>query len=125
MASRSWQRNSHEEDPGHKLAWEDWHVPEDDLLPFVDGEQPAKVAAKIRKHLEACWTCRRRVEKVQQTISAYVEYYSDAYVDNVEPPPHGWSNFETSLRRVVAEASWRSALSMGFFLDLETSLACR
>jgi hypothetical protein len=93
---------------------EDWHVPEDDLLPFVDGEQPAKVEAKIRKHLEACWTCRRKVEKVQQTISAYVEYYTEAYVDHVEPPPHGWSNFETSLRRVVAEAGVRPALSDGF-----------
>lgn len=92
---------------------EDWHVPEDDLLPFVDGEQPAKAAAKIEKHLEACWTCRRRVEKIQQTISAYVEYYNDAYVNNVEPPPHGWGGFETGLRRTVAEAGWRYALSDG------------
>ena len=101
IAGTNWQRN------------EDWHVPEDDLLPFVDGEQPAKVEAKIRKHLEACWTCRRRVEKVQQTISAYVEYYSEAYVDHVEPPPHGWRNFETSLRRVVAEAG-RASRSFGW-----------
>ena len=98
---------------GTKWHREGWHVPEDDLLPFVDGEQPAKVAAKIEKHLEACWTCRRRVEKVQQTISAYVEYYSETYVDNVEPPPHGWGNFEASLRRAVAEAGWHSALSEG------------
>jgi hypothetical protein len=92
---------------------EDWHVPEDALLPFVDGEEPAKVAAKIGKHLEACWACRRRVEKIQQTISSYAEYYNEAYVDNVESPPHRWGSFETSLRRAAAEARWRSALSEG------------
>lgn len=87
-----------------------WHVPEDDLLPFVDGELPVKEAAKVRNHLEACWSCRQRIEKVQKTISAFVEYYNSGYVVGLDPAPGEWRTFDPKLKSVIAEADRESVL---------------
>jgi hypothetical protein len=85
----------------------EWHVPEDDLLPFLDGELPDKEAKKIRRHLEACWNCRARIEAVERTISAVVEYHNHAYVRGLPPPPGGWRTFDSELKSVAAETRRR------------------
>ena len=87
-----------------------WHVPEDALLPFVDGELPVKEATKVRSHLEACWSCRQRIEKVQKTISAFVDHYNQAYIVNLHPAPGEWRTFDSKLKSVVAEAGRESVL---------------
>jgi hypothetical protein len=53
-----------------------WHPREDDLLLYIDGELPARRHARIGAHLKACWACRAKVEKVESTISAFMDYRS-------------------------------------------------
>jgi hypothetical protein len=55
-----------------------WHPREDDLLLYIDGELPARRHARIGAHLKACWACRAKVEKVESTISAFMDYRSRA-----------------------------------------------
>lgn len=52
----------------------EWHPGEGDLLMYVDGELPSRKAALLRSHLNACWACRAKVEKVEATISAFMDY---------------------------------------------------
>jgi hypothetical protein len=52
----------------------EWHPSEGDLLLYVDGELPSRKAALLRSHLNACWACRVKAEKVEATISAFMEY---------------------------------------------------
>jgi hypothetical protein len=55
-----------------------WHPREDDLLLYIDGELPARRHARIGAHLKACWACRAKVEKVESTITAFMDYRSRA-----------------------------------------------
>ena len=55
-----------------------WHPREDDLLLYIDGELPARCHARIGAHLKACWACRAKVEKVESTITAFMDYRSHA-----------------------------------------------
>lgn len=52
----------------------EWHPGEGDLLLYVDGELPSRKAARLRSHLNACWACRVKAEKVEATISAFMDY---------------------------------------------------
>jgi anti-sigma factor RsiW len=87
----------------------EWHVPEDALLPFVDGELSDKEATKIRNHLEDCWSCRRRIEKIQATISAFVEYYNKACVVGWDPAPGEWRTFDSKLKAMMTKNDQQSA----------------
>jgi anti-sigma factor RsiW len=88
-----------------------WHPGEDDLLYYADGELSIAKRAEIKTHLEACWTCRAKAEKIQQTISSFIEYLNDGFVPNVDPPPMGWRTFDGKMNRAAAEAVKRPLLS--------------
>jgi hypothetical protein len=55
-----------------------WHPREDDLLLYIDGELSARRLARIGTHLKACWACRVKVEKLESTITAFMDYRSRA-----------------------------------------------
>jgi anti-sigma factor RsiW len=93
---------------------EDQHLSEGDLLLYVDGELPAKEGAKTQDHLQACWTCRTKMEKIQGTISAFVDYLDGTFARNLGPPPGGWRTFQARLRRVIAETGKLPAPSQPF-----------
>jgi len=82
---------------------EDWHISKDDLLVYIDGELPADEIRKTQSHLQACWTCRVALEKIEKTIAAFVGYLNHELVATVAPPPLGWRTFRGRLDRVIAE----------------------
>ncbi len=86
-----------------------WHVSDDELLCYVDGELGPKQAANIRDHLEACWTCRAKMEKIQQTIAAFVDYLNCDFAPNLDPPPRQWRTFRARMARVIVETGEPSA----------------
>lgn len=99
----------------HNLFETDWvgeesHPAEDDLLLYLDGELAAREAGAVRTHLEACWACRVKAEKIQETISAFIDYQNVVLTPHLEPPPQGWRTF-AQQNRAVAESARRSALS--------------
>jgi hypothetical protein len=64
--------------------WRRWllsgerHATDEDLLLFLDNEATGWRAARIRRHLDLCWTCRVRKENLQQAIHDYVAVRSQA-----------------------------------------------
>lgn len=64
--------------------WRRWwlsdgrHTPDEDLLLFLDNEVTGWRAARIRRHLDLCWSCRVRKENLQQAIHDYVAVRSQA-----------------------------------------------
>lgn len=86
----------------------DWHPTYDELQFYLDGELPAEEASRVRMHLEACWSCRVRSEKVQETIAAFIDYRSQM-LEALPEEPKQLRTFRARLRATV-EASGRRPL---------------
>ncbi|MCI0719647.1 MAG: zf-HC2 domain-containing protein [Acidobacteria bacterium] len=100
-------------------AKENEHPAEEELFCYVDGELTAQATAKIRAHLEACWSCRVRTEKTQDDIASFIHLLNSALAPglNPMPPPHGWRGFAAKVNRVMDETDHPSALA-GCFASL-------
>ena len=83
------------------------HPPPNMLLLFVDGELPAKEAAQLEAHLEACWPCRVKTKKLQDTIADIIEFDEQALTPRVSPP-NGWDNFQWQLGQLAASSCKQS-----------------
>ncbi|MGH9847957.1 MAG: anti-sigma factor family protein, partial [Blastocatellia bacterium] len=84
------------------------HPPEDDLRLFVDGELEAPASALVKAHLEACWSCRVKLDEVQQTIADFIGYRNQVLRPLVPPPPNDWRGFDSRLDRFSGGAGSRS-----------------
>jgi len=51
------------------------HVPDQDLLLLADGELPKRRSVEVRSHLEACWTCRSRLQEIEGVIADFVHLH--------------------------------------------------
>lgn len=92
----------------------DGHPSEDELLLYVDGELATKEARNMRAHLEACWSCRVRTEKIQEAISSFIDYRNNVLKPLIDPPPHGWRGFDKKLGLLAAESGKRAPFSNVF-----------
>ncbi len=79
------------------------HPSEDELLLHVDGELAPKAATSLRAHLEACWSCRVRTEKIEDAISTFIDYRNQVLKPLVEPPPHDWRGFDGRLKGLASQ----------------------
>src|SRR2546427_7973353 len=97
----------------------DWHPSQDDLLTYVDGGLAPRKAANVGTHLEQCWGCRVKAEKIQRTISLFVDYFDRVMTPNMVPPPQGWRTFPGQLGRVIDECKRPGLLSRcsGLFME--------
>lgn len=75
----------------------DWHVADDDLLLYADGELSPNQSSKIHEHLESCWPCRVRAEKYSQIISELVDCVGSEVAASIPPPPNTWRYFVGQL----------------------------
>jgi hypothetical protein len=50
----------------------EYHLSERDLILAADGELPARRKAEVAAHLEACWSCRERMQSLEGTITEFV-----------------------------------------------------
>ncbi len=85
------------------------HPPEDDLRLYVDGELEAPASALVKAHLEACWSCRVKLDEVQETIADFISYRNQMLRPLVPPPPDNWRGFDARLRQFSGSAgssSW-------------------
>jgi hypothetical protein len=78
------------------------HPTDDELLLYLDGEL-AEAAGAMKSHLEACWACRVRAEKLQTAISDFIEYRQQFDVAQLLPPPRDWQTFTWQMREVAQE----------------------
>jgi anti-sigma factor RsiW len=98
-------------DPYKDWAADDAHPSEAELFLYLDGELGTKEAGVVRAHLEACWSCRVRTEKVQEAISSFIDYRNQFLTSLIEQPPHGWRKFDGKLSQLAAESGKRSLVS--------------
>src|SRR5262249_22549802 len=94
----------------HHSGEEAEHPPREMLLLGVDGELPAKEAAQIEAHLEACWHCRVKTKKLQEAIADIIEFDEDVLTPRILPP-RGWRNFDRQLRELAAVSGRQSITS--------------
>lgn len=66
----------------------EFHVSDEELLLLGDGELAPAPSAEIRRHLEACWTCRTRMTGIEATIADFVHIHH-ADLDPQLPPVAG------------------------------------
>ncbi len=83
---------------------EDSHPTEETLLACVDGELSEKEAARVRRHLENCWSCRAQLDELEETITLFVNFRSQIQNPLAAPPPNDWGDFDQKLSRLAAAA---------------------
>ncbi|MGE0131711.1 MAG: hypothetical protein AB7U82_26815 [Blastocatellales bacterium] len=86
-----------------KLSREARHLSVEDLLLYLDGEAEAKRAGEIRGHLESCWGCRARREKIERAINDLVEFSSAAAPRPAAPSPQARNRFLSALKPLAEE----------------------
>jgi Putative zinc-finger len=79
------------------------------LLPYLDGELPARKARQVRRHVEACWQCRAELEELEKTVGECMRYRRRLQESPLAQPPQPWSDLSHEFARIDA-ASRRSAL---------------
>ncbi len=79
----------------------DAHLSDKLLLLAVDGELNAHDANEVRLHLEACWTCRARLEQINESINGVVEYSNLLIREKYPPSEQGQTRFLKSLHQLA------------------------
>ena len=85
------------------LTAADWHPEDEDLLMLLDGEFEAKEAQTLRSHIDSCWSCRTRSERLQTGISAFIDYNEAVLTPMVKSSPKSWGNFGSRLQNAAQE----------------------
>jgi hypothetical protein len=90
------------------------HLEDEQLLRYADGETPARAAAEIRSHLEACWQCREQLEQLQNTVGECVRYRKNILQRHLPPPPAPWADIYRGFGEIdaaLAQASFRERVA--------------
>ena len=65
-----------------------FHLTDQDLLQALDGELSPELSGQVREHLNACWSCRGRMQSLEQAITGFVRAQR-AELDPRLPPSAG------------------------------------
>jgi hypothetical protein len=90
------------------------HLEDEQLLRYADGESPARDAAAIRSHLEACWQCREQLEQLQNTVGECVRYRKNILQRHLPPPPAPWTDIYRGFAEIdaaLAPATFRERVA--------------
>jgi hypothetical protein len=61
------------------------HLPDERLVLYADGELSIKQTLEVRAHLMACWDCRVRMAKIEETIANFVRVYHESSDSKLQP----------------------------------------
>jgi len=87
-----------------KLSRETRHPSVEDLLLYLDGEAEPKRAGETKTHLESCWACRARREKLERSINELVAFAATA-ARPPAPRPQERDRFLSALQSLAEEQS--------------------
>jgi anti-sigma factor RsiW len=59
------------------MRYENGHPPGQELLLAADGELSRRRKAAVDAHLEACWTCRARMQEMESSIADFSRCYRE------------------------------------------------
>jgi hypothetical protein len=60
-----------------------FHLSDHELLMAVDGELPAREAARVQSHLVACWACRARKQELEAAIADFISFQRSSIADQI------------------------------------------
>jgi hypothetical protein len=84
------------------------HLNDQQLLHYVDGELTAKESTRYRTHLEACWTCRAKLDDLNGTIKKIVNLRNEILLPMVPVPPRSWDGLDPLMRKLEETIGKRS-----------------
>jgi len=62
-----------------------FHLSDQELLLWADGELSSQRATDVRRHLSACWTCRTRMADLEHSIENFIHLYRRELDGNLLP----------------------------------------
>jgi hypothetical protein len=83
----------------------DQHVSEEQLIRALDGELDRASRLVVESHLESCWGCRHKQERLRQTVDRFTEWETILLRTSEAQPPAGFSDFPGKLRAAYPPAS--------------------
>lgn len=83
---------------------EAWHPSDEELLQYSDGELSAKEAARVRQHLDSCWSCRAQREEMERRILEFTNYRKTTLTPSRETLPRAQSQFKARLSQMASES---------------------
>ena len=63
----------------------DPHIPDEDLIRGWDGELGEPRAAEVERHLQHCWDCRSRRDRLEAAVAIYMPVHHA--IAEIEIPP--------------------------------------
>lgn len=90
------------------------HIPHADLVAAADGELSTARAAEVRRHLEACWTCRARSKEIEDTIASFVHVHQESLQVPAADAPRAM--LKARLAEVAAQKLSSQDRAAAFFL---------
>ena len=90
------------------------HLSDEVLISSADGELAPAETAAVRAHLEACWHCRVRMEKIERAIEDLIDYRTGLVAPHTGLQDGSRSIFSARLNQYALElgpqSAWRNLL---------------
>src|ERR1700730_2445445 len=105
--------NRRDSSADNKKSEQSPHLSDEQLLFDLDGELSADESALVDVHLEACWSCRARREKIEEAIATIVEYRDLLVSSSLPSSNSGRAMFIARLQelgRSIGKPSLRSRI---------------
>ncbi len=94
------------------------HVSDEILISAADGELTSAETAIVKAHLEACWHCRVRMEKIERAIEDLIDYRASLAIPYSGPRDGSRAIFFARLCQFESEfmpqPAWRRVLERLF-----------
>ena len=102
------------------------HLSDQDLIMAADGELPARQKARVRTHLDACWSCRERMSTIETTIAEFVRARNRELSDPAPSAAGPRALLRARLAETAASAPsrpfWRLAPAAAAFLSVVAAI---
>jgi anti-sigma factor RsiW len=82
-----------------------WHPSDEELLQYSDGELSTKEMARVRQHLDSCWSCRAQREEMERSIVEFTNYRKTTLTPPRETLPRAQSQFKARLSHMASESA--------------------
>jgi hypothetical protein len=87
------------------MVREPFHLTDEDILGFLDGEVAKKHEKQVHAHLNACWLCRSRAAELEATIEDFVALHRQTLDPRLPDAAGGRALLKARLAEAAAQHS--------------------
>jgi len=103
---------------------EDFHLSDQELVLAADGELDVGRAAHVRAHLAACWDCRARMAKIEDTIADFARAYRQSHDSKIPPIEGPRALLKAQMAELAAASNVGSWMRFFQFTPLTRAAVC-